>query len=327
MPAERVRELERYVESVLHAPLRLRPWRAGTATPYFLQNRYEFFEGQLLGRPALFLFGDDVAAGMALKHGRAIGDYWPHPVVFVLSRMRPDLRHRFVQAGIPFVVPRQQLYLPMVGVSMGERFTAPALTANTLSPSAQVALLVTLLHRQRAADTATKLARETGYTAMAMVRALNQLESAGLVRVSRKGREKLFQLAAEPRQTWRDAQSVLANPVKRRVRYAESPNCPLDAGVIAGLSALAEYSALAPTGVRTLAMSLEDFRKNEVLQVGATDGPAIEADLEIEIWTYAPRVLAKDDVVDPLSLYLELRQDVDERVQAALEEMMEKVSW
>jgi DNA-binding MarR family transcriptional regulator len=327
MPAERVRELERYVQSVLHVPLRLRPWRAGTAVPYFLQSRYEFFEGQLLGRQVLFLFGDDVAAGMALKHGRAIGDYWPHPVVFVFRRMRPDLRQRFVQAGIPFVVPRQQLYLPMVGVSMGERFTAPALTADTLSPSAQVALLFTLLHIQPAADTATKLARETGYTSMAMVRALNQLESAGLIRTSRSGREKLFQLATERRQTWRDAQSVLTSPVKRRVRYAELPDYPPDAGVIAGLSALAEYSALAPTGVRTLAMSLEEFRKNDALEIGATDNPAIEADLEIEIWTYDPRVLAKGDVVDPLSLYLELRQDVDERVQAALEETMEKVSW
>ena len=35
----------------------------------------------------------------------------------------------------------------------------------------------------------------------------------------------------------------------------------------------------------------------------------------------------EDDVIDRFSLYLSLRGSTDERVEAALEEMMEKVEW
>jgi len=44
--------------------------------------------------------------------------------------------------------------------------------------------------------------------------------------------------------------------------------------------------------------------------------------LEIEVWSYAPILFAKDKLVDRLSLYLSLKESKDERVEAALEEMM-----
>ena len=52
-----------------------------------------------------------------------------------------------------------------------------------------------------------------------------------------------------------------------------------------------------------------------------------DANARIETWTYAPALLADGKGVDPLSLFLSLRDDPDERVQAALAAMMEGFTW
>jgi hypothetical protein len=49
--------------------------------------------------------------------------------------------------------------------------------------------------------------------------------------------------------------------------------------------------------------------------------------MEIEIWKYDPELLARKGVVDPLSLYLSLKNIKDERVEMALDTLLEKFQW
>ena len=48
---------------------------------------------------------------------------------------------------------------------------------------------------------------------------------------------------------------------------------------------------------------------------------------QVELWSYDPCLLAQNDTADRLSLYLSLKADSDERVVAALEEMMKEMVW
>jgi hypothetical protein len=52
-----------------------------------------------------------------------------------------------------------------------------------------------------------------------------------------------------------------------------------------------------------------------------------DAELLVEAWRYAPQLFAKDGCVDKLSLFLSLRDMADERVQAALNKMLEEMTW
>ena len=47
----------------------------------------------------------------------------------------------------------------------------------------------------------------------------------------------------------------------------------------------------------------------------------------LQIWCYDPKILEVDGCVDPFSLYLSFQNENDERIEMALEEMMEKYSW
>ena len=51
------------------------------------------------------------------------------------------------------------------------------------------------------------------------------------------------------------------------------------------------------------------------------------APIELEIWKYDPQLLSESNRVDPLSLYLSLAETKDERVEAALDKLLETLTW
>ena len=79
---------------------------------------------------------------------------------------------------------------------------------------------------------------------------------------------------------------------------------------------------LVPDHSETYAVISADLNKIE-----KSDRREYEGDY-VEGWKYDPRLLAGNDgLVDPLSLYLTLRENVDPRIEEARESMLEKVLW
>ena len=62
---------------------------------------------------------------------------------------------------------------------------------------------------------------------------------------------------------------------------------------------------------------------HHVVEVPSDDPDAVE----LEMWSYPPKQLSDGELVDRLSLYLSLKDSQDERVEAALEELLEKIAW
>ena len=322
-----VESLETYLRETLHTPVRLERWRQAATLPAYLTGRYDFFDGTVGGVHILFLQSvEEPVPSAAKKHERALRPNWTGPVAFAFKRITPRTRQRMVSEGLSFVVPGNQAYLPALGVNLRERYQTWVQTTDRLRPSAQVLFLHVLANRSPASGTPSGLARRLGYTAMAMGQALNQLEDAKLVTVRKEGRERLFELAGEPADLWLQAQPLLANPVSRR-RYLVGVAPSARKGLAAGLSALATYSALADPTVPVVALD-RVTAKNLLDARGVQELPtADEADLEVEVWSYKPGMLSEGPAVDRLSLYLSLRDDTDERVHSALDEMMRGVTW
>jgi len=97
--------------------------------------------------------------------------------------------------------------------------------------------------------------------------------------------------------------------------------------LLAGESALSHHSMLAQTSRPTYAVSTREWK---VLQL---NNKITELDIhkpgsvEIEIWKYYPVLFAREGVVDPLYLYLNLKNIKDERVEMALDTLLEKFQW
>jgi hypothetical protein len=230
-----------------------------------------------------------------------------------------------IEQKVPFIVPGNQMYLPMLAIDLREHFRRIREEAPTFSPSTQVVVLHAMLRDAGQVLIPSEMAPLLGYSAMTMTRAFDELETAKLAEVTVRGRERCLRFIGDRREIWEKAQPFLRNPVSKRLFIRRINGA--EGATHAGLTALAHYSMLAPPAYTTYALSREEWKtlrqQHKIIEVPVQD-PDVS---EIEVWWYSPARFAEHGMVDQLSLYLSLKADHDERTETALEEMMEKIEW
>ncbi|HOK54391.1 MAG TPA: transcriptional regulator, partial [Armatimonadota bacterium] len=138
-------------------------------------------------------------------------------------------------------------------------------------------------------------------------------------------RERELRFEVSGLKLWDAALPFLRSPVQKRVATVFEPS--VMPTLKAGLTALSTYSMILASSPSTLAISPEAWKTAKVnvdiYDVDYEDDNAYN----LEIWRYDPFVLSSTNAVDRLSLFLSLRDTNDERIEAALDEMMEGVEW
>jgi len=319
---------ERYLKETLDIYVQPEKWKGAVKLPFFLRNLYAFFEVPILGMYCLAMVAKDeteYTPATIRKHILQVQKKWNHEVFYVQRKVTAYNRKRLIEQKVPFVIPGNQMYLPFLGIDLREHFKKIRTTDSPWSPSTQVVVLYALLHDGEPRFTPKKLANRLGYTAMTMTRALDELEGAGLGQISMESRERVLRFDRNKKELWGNALERLRSPVKKRLWVKHSLNKPL--GTKAGLSALAYYSALAEPANLVFALGGKQWKgikTDKSLRVLDIHEPHA---CKLEIWSYPPELFAKGGVVDRFSLYLSMQADDDERVESALEEMMEQVAW
>jgi DNA-binding MarR family transcriptional regulator len=321
-------KLERYLDDTLGIRVAVAPWEAEGRMPLFLRDRYRFFWAEVLNQRCVFMVDDhaEVESPAAIrKHVEQVREKWVVPVVYVRDRIIAYNRKRLIEHKLPFIVPGTQMYLPTLGIDLREHFRRLRADNVGLRPAAQ-AVLIHALQRDAENLGPTVLAEKLGYSIMTMSRALDELEAAGLGRTTANGRERRLRLAGSKREIWAKAQPLLRSPVVKRhaIRLASKAALP---GPRTGLDALAHYSMLAEPGNVAVALGREAWKsmqRTDRVEAAMMDEPGTTT---VEVWSYAPAFFADGGWVDRLSLYLSLREAQDERVQAALDQMIKEVAW
>lgn len=323
-----LQEFERYLHDALGVAVKTKPWNGADRLPHFLKERYRFAQTELLGVQAILVIDtnpEEQSPATVRKHLDVLQAKQHAELIYVREQVTAYNRKRLIEQKVPFIVPGNQMYLPMLAIDLREHFRRIREESITFSPSTQVVVLHALLRDARQVLIPTELAPRLGYSSMTMTRAFDELETANLAEVTVRGRERCLRFNGGRREIWEKAQSFLRSPVSKRlfIRRTESAK----GAIHAGLTALAHYSMLAPPAYTTYALSREDWKtlrqRDKVIEVPAQDPDASE----IEVWWYSPALFAEGGIADPFSLYLSLKADHDERTQAALEEMMEKFQW
>jgi len=322
------RQTARYIREALAVDAAPVPWRGRDRLPTLLKERYRFAELRLLGTDCLLMIDfDEAAASPATvrKHMDLVQQKSDAVLIYVRPQVTAYNRKRLIEQKVPFIVPGNQMYLPMLGLDLREHFKRVRAKPPTLGPATQVLVLHTLLREANDLLTPTDLARRLGYSAMTMTRAFDELEAVQLGEIAMRGRERCLRFVKDRRELWKKAEPLLRSPVTKRLfirRIPLGPPAPL-----AGLAALAHYSSLAPPAHLAYALGREDWKavraRHKIVQVPEPDADA----QEIEVWSYRPALLADGDRADPLSLYLSLRDSRDERIESALEEMLRMLPW
>ena len=321
-------ELERYLHDALGVSVKTTPWSGVGQLPPVLRERYRFAKAELLGVRALLVIDanpEEQSPATVRKHLDMLQTKQPAELIYVRARVTAYNRKRLIEQKVPFIVPGNQMYLPMLAIDLREHFRRIREEAPTFSPSTQVVVLHAMLRDAGQVLIPSEMAPLLGYSAMTMTRAFDELETAKLAEVTVRGRERCLRFIGDRREIWEKAQPFLRNPVSKRLFIRRINGA--EGATHAGLTALAHYSMLAPPAYTTYALSREEWKtlrqQHKIIEVPVQD-PDVS---EIEVWWYSPARFAEHGMVDQLSLYLSLKADHDERTETALEEMMEKIEW
>ena len=324
----KIDRIQQYIRETLGISVLPTRWLSGNRLPLFLRDGYTFYEAEILGVPCLLMAdgGEDApSAASVRKHMNQIRPKWEGEIIYVRGQVVAHQRRRLIEQKVPFIVPGNQMYLPMLGIDLREHFRQRRQTAPTLSPATQTVVLSALLRGNDGVYTPSQLAERLGYTKMTMTRAFNELEAEDLGDTFMEGRQRCLRFKGNRQKLWQKALPLLSSPVKQRQHVR--PTAQRQFGFVAGLSALANYSMLAAPSIPVVAASSKQWKafqqRGEFSDAAAND---LES-LEIEVWSYDPKLFSDGPVVDRLSLFLSLRDNGDERVEVAMEEMMEAVSW
>lgn len=320
-----------YLSENLELNVKVSPWRDRRKLPIYLKDAYDFFEAKLMGLSYLLMLqrsSEELSPGKVFKHQQQLQKLWQGNIVYVHHMMSSYNRKRFIKQRTSFIVPRKQMYLPELAMDLREYFQQPSSSNQDFSRATQALIMYFLVIAEEGLFQPSQLAKKIGYTKMTLTRAFDELEALDIFEISRKGKERTLFFSGDRQSLWERVKPFLRSPVKKKVLIKiRQEKMSTISRVISGLNALAHYSSLNKEKLSIFAMDHRQFP--ELLQSSSVRivKHLEEAELELELWYYNPEIFSEDGVADPFSVYLSLQEGVDERIEFALEEMMEQVKW
>lgn len=318
-----------HLEPLLGERPDLAPEKA-TGLPLFLRERFDFQSVRLFGkRYVLAMEKENRDAGSPGEYENLVGVMQPQfnaPLVLVVLRLPSYARNRIVRLGTPFIVPGSQTFLPTALIDLRERFSQPKPgNGKKLTPAAQCLVLYHLQRQSLENLPLREIAGMIGYSAIMLTKIKDELEAAEACRAVRVGRAISLGFTSKGRTLWDSIQPRLSSPVKKTLWVNwDQPGYP---ALAAGLSALSQMTIMADDRLPTYALTSATIQAN--LEQGlyhGCKGPE-EANLRLESWSYNPLLFGHARMVDPLSLFLSLRDFPDERIQQQLKTLIDNIPW
>ena len=333
---------EKYIQEITGANATITPLTKDELSimPYHLTSTFQFYHLIILDKYLIMadIQHHPVNVAQTQQQLQAVSNYFNKKVVLHASQINSLLRKRLIEARINFIVPDKQLFLPDLFINLSENkqnFTPKAKNVKLL-PSAQFILLYHILFKGKndfkiEENSFKEIAKHFNYTQMAITKVVSNLQNCYLCQV--KGtKEKSIRFSTNDRhQLWESAKSYLVNPVLKSVFVDAMPMKNL---LKSNASALCQYTDMNPLKQQYYAIDKTTYfelqKEGKLLNENDSEGKYC-----LEVYKYNPEKLTynapvareEEDVVDPLSLYLSLKDTSDERVEMAMEQLINTVQW
>lgn len=327
-----IQKFESYLSGNLGVLFQVKPWPREREIPYILGKYCSFFTFEMFGRTYLVMQIDgekEVSPVHVRKYINMLAEFWDNEIIYLTSGIRSYNRKRLIERKVSFVVPGNQMFLPLLGIDLREHFRRLRSPKKQFSPSTQVVILSMIYGRVGGRITPTMLAEKLKYTTMTMGRALDEVKDAELCCEHKEWRERVIRFTGNRKSLWERARSQMISPVRKRFKIL-IPEFPDNLILItAGESALARYNMLEKPHNPVYAVSGEGWKslsqKDNLIVLESDESDEPDA-IHIEVWKYPPEQFAKNKLIDPLSLYLSLKGGNDRKISVGLEKLMDIVS-
>ncbi len=288
--------------------------------PFFILQTYALNIAHLFNHKVIFLKKKDnenLTPDQYRKQTALVKKAYNLPVVLILKKLEAYNRKRLIEKQIAFIVPEKQMFIPQLFIDFKEFRNTDTKRGNKLLPAAQCLLFYHLLKENLNEINLKAIAEKLNYTPMSITRAVKDLKEKQVC-ITKGRKEKMIILEQKKQELWQTVLPYLQNPVKKKI-FTDNFH---DVYIKSGINALTFYTNIADdTKNNCFAISSNDFNylrkkgKINLLQEG-------EGKICLEVWKYPPALLAKNNMVDQLSLYMIFKKNDDERIQIEIETLI-----
>lgn len=296
--------------------------RINIQLPLYLKSLYDIYELYIFDiRLVVMQVKDDCANIVNLKkHIASVENICGAMAVISLNYLTSAMRKRFVDEKIQFIVPQKQIFLPYCGVALSEKYQYKTEIPKCFSAKTQLLFAALCYNKEIANYTYAEIAKILDTNSMTISRAVKELEMLGLVSTEAKGTAKCIHPVAFGRDLFECGKRYLINPISKRILVKKEDAKGL---CYAGESALAMQTMLNDNKV----IYAVDKNKGKLYTAYPQEYMGDSDICEVELWKYNPMTLARNGIVDFISLYASLQNKDDERIQSALEELEDNYEW
>jgi len=315
-------ELKKYLKSTLGIEPKIRALKADElkTLPMYITNGYTIHRIELFQRDFLLVkVKNDFIINRLKKHLDIIRETFNINTIAVIPQLKAYIRSRLIEKKIPFIIPAKQMYLPDLLIDLKEFGNKPKEISKTMQPAAQFLLLYHLQIETLEGINLKGIAEKLNYNAATITRAVHYLQNIKLCTLEGT-KDKLLYFNKVNKELWVEVEPLMQSPIKKSIYYnGEVGNNNV---FKTNNNALAHYTDLNDDIIEYYAVkpNYTKFIGNDKLKETAMH----EGNICIEEWKYDPYLLTNNNFVDPLSIYLCFRNDPDERVQFALEQLINK---
>ena len=317
---------ELYLKENIDENITIKPWLKKNNFSVFLRDNYNFYEVTILGTKCILIEAVDEMPNVVQlqKHIKQIKNQTDRHVVLFYKDITRYRRKSLIENRIAFVIEDGQMYLPFLGLDLKKVQEDMKEEVKGFTIPAQIAYLYFLYHKEEVVNT-TDFGKKLGFNKMTASRALNELYRANLITYDiggMTGRSKEYKRISDPDYFLR-GRDYLKNPVRKIIYTTTRPV----GAFVAGMDALGKLSMINPPGHPIMAIDKNKLNREKIEVVKNMDLIKDVKLVELELWDYDPGLFSDKDHVDLLSLYATLKEETDERVEQALEEVLRGEPW
>ena len=252
-----------------------------------------------------------------VNHMKKISSAKNLPVVYHPRSLTYSKMKGLLQQKVPFIVDAKQAYMPFLGMFL-QAVSDEKNEKVKFSLPAQLLAMMYLYSREPFLYI-KKAVEFLPYSAMSITRAMRELEVSELFYVEKDKQNKVLRSQLAKQELFEELKARFNSPIWKR-GYIDN-GCVAKEMVLAGEDALAEKSMLA----NTLPAKYAAYKKNVDVSTLHNELLDSKKQSELQLWSYNPLLFSQLDIPDPISLVVSLMYVHDERVNQALDGIMEEV--
>lgn len=295
MADNRIRDTKEYIHSFLNDKISIRQIADDKQKilPIVIQSNYDCYSSVIMGIDVCLCFAKDeksITPSKAQLHLKMLEQQIGKPCIIVLEDIPSYNIKRLIDQRVNFIIIGKQMFVPSLMLDLRKMPTKDKDIKDQIPPLAQCMILY-VLQIGYLTETISELTELFGVSYSTANRAVRWLQSKDFIFTGRTNKNIQFLFLGH--ELWDKALPYLTSPIEKTIKVNKRPANTL----------LSCYSGLSDKQ-KTFAISKEASKSLS---------ETINGKYTIEVWKYNPMILSKDKRhVDPLSLYLSLKDNTDE---------------